>query len=168
MLRLTIKGVGDLRQVAEALRRGKGVLRQELTKAFRDAGKTTLQRVKRNVETMQIRGYRKGGRRFTDDRPGTNLRRRISRVTEMEISTSAGDPRVRFQVRSDRLGDASEVPWHLDTGRKFRHPIMGNRKAWAASSGKPWFYEEIKKDRDVFERECDEAIDRTIRTIERS
>lgn len=168
MLRLTIKGQDDLRQVAEALRRGKGTLRSELTKALRDAGKTTLQRVKRNVETMQIRGRRKGGRRFTDRLPGTNIRHRISRVTELDISTSAGDPKVRFVVRSDRLGDASELPWHFDSGKVFRHPIMGNRKAWAGQSGKPWFYDEIKKDRDVFEQECDKAIRRTIERIERS
>jgi len=168
VLRLTVKGQDDLRQVAEALKRGKGTLRQELTKSFRTAGDKVLKRVKHNVETMQIRGYRKGGRRFRDNRPGTNIRQRISRVTELKISTSAGDPKVQFVVRSDRLGDASEVPWHLDSGKKFRHPIMGNRSAWAASSGKPWFYNEIRKDIDVFAAECDDAIDRTIQKIEKS
>lgn len=167
MLTLTVKGQKELQQVAEALRRGKGTLRRELTAAFRAAGKDTLRRVKRNVETMQIRGRRKGGRRFTAQMPGTNIRRRISRVTEMDISTSAGDPKVRFQVRSDRLGDASEVPWHLDSGKVFRHPIMGNRQAWAGQSGQPWFYHEVKKDLDIFVRECDEAIDRTIQKIEK-
>lgn len=167
-LSLTVKGNKDLRKVAEALRRAPGNLRGELTKAFKDAGKTTLQRVKRNVETMQIRGYRTGRLpRFTDKRPGTNIRRRISRVTELEVSTSTVDPKVRFQVRTDRLGDASEVPFHLDSGKIFRHPIMGNRSSWAGNRGKPWFYDEIKKDRDVFEAECDKAIERTIQKIER-
>jgi hypothetical protein len=169
VLSLTVKGERELRQVAAALRRGKGTLRQELTKAFRTAGDTTLRRVKRNIETMQIRGRRKGGRAFRENRAGNNLRRRISRVTELDISTSATDPRVRFEVHNERLADikAQRVPWHLDTGKAFRHPIMGNRSAWAASVGKPWFYDEIKKDRAIFEAECQDAIDRTIDRIQK-
>jgi hypothetical protein len=167
VLTLTVLGDKDLRSTAEALRRGKGTLRRELTKAFKDAGADTLKRVKRNAETMRIRGRRKGGRRFTEHRPGTNIRHRIANVTELEVSTGGGDPRVRFVVRTDRLGDARNLPFHLDSGRTFRHPIMGNRSAWAGQSGQPWFYDEIKKDLDTFRRECQDAIDRTIQQIER-
>lgn len=170
MLIHTVKGAdsANLRAAARALRGGQGKLRQELTKAFRDAGKETLREVKRNAETMQIRGRRHGGRRFTARMPGTNIRHRIARVTELEISTSAGDPKVRFIVRSDRLGDASELPWHFDSGKVFRHPIMGNRSAWAGQSGKPWFRETIRRDLAKFETECDKAIERTIQAIEKS
>jgi hypothetical protein len=164
----TVKGADSLRAAARALRGGQGKLRQELTKAFREAGKETLREVKRNAETMPIRGYRHGGRRFRERREGTNIRHRIARVTEMDISTSSGDPRVRFIVHSDRLGDASELPWHFDTGRIFRHPIMGNREAWAGQKGKPWFRETIRRDLATFEAECDKAIERTIRAIEKS
>lgn len=167
MLRLTVKGERELRETAQALRRGKGILRRELTQAFRDAGQTTLRRVKANIESMPMRGYRKGGKAFTQHRAGTGIRHRIARVTELEVSTSAGGPHVRFVVRSDRLGNARNVPFHLDSGRRFRHPIMGNRNAWAGQSGKPWFYNEIREDLDVFAKECDKAIDDTIAAIER-
>jgi hypothetical protein len=169
VLSLTIKGQRDLQDCANDLRRGKGTLRSDLTRAFKAAGESTLKQVKRNVETMQIRGRRKGGRRFRDQLPGNNLRRRISRVTELEISTSTVDPRVRFVVRNDRLADikAEQVPWHLDTGKTFRHPIMGNRSAWAGSRGKPWFYDEIRAGQAAFEAECDKAIQRTIDKIEK-
>lgn len=166
MISLTIAGQNELREVSERLRRGQGTLRRELTKAFRDAGKETLQRVKRNAMTMRIRGRRKGGRPFTDHRPGTDIRARIARVTELEVSSGSGDPRVKFVVRSDRLGDARNLPFHFDSGRVFRHPIMGNKRAWAGQSGSPFFYEEIKRDIDVFKRESQDAIDRTIQKIE--
>lgn len=169
MISLTIRGEKELRQAADALRGGKGKLREELTTAFKNAGRDTLRRVKRNVETMQIRGYRTGRKpRFTDKLPGTGIRRRIARVTELEVTTGGADPKVRFIVRADRLGDASEVPYHLDSGKIFRHPIVGNRSSWAGSRGKPWFYEEIKSDRAVFEAECDKAIQRAIERIEKS
>lgn len=165
-LSLTIVGADKLRPVAEALRRGQGTLRRELKKSFRDAGEETLQRVKRNALTMRISGRRKGGRPFTDHRPGTNIRARIARVTELEVSSGAGDPRVKFVVRSDRLGDARNLPFHFESGRVFRHPIMGNRRAWAGQSGSPWFYDEIKRDVDIFAAKCEDAIDRTIQQIE--
>jgi ribosome-binding factor A len=169
VLSLTIKGQRELQKLAEDLRRAKGTLRQELTRAFKEAGKDTLSRVKHNAETMSIRGRRKGGRPFREHRAGNNIRRRIARITELEVSSSAADPRVKFIVRTDRLADikAESLPWHFDSGKVFRHPIMGNRSAWAGQTGQPWFYNEIKKDRDIFVAECDKAIDRTIQQIEK-
>jgi hypothetical protein len=167
MLSLTVAGAAELRAVALAMRRGQGTLRSELTAAFKRAGNDTLRKVKRNVTTMDIRGYRVGGRPFREARPGTGLRRRIAAVTELEVSTSAAGPRVRFVVRTDRLGSARKLPFYLDQGRRFRHPIMGNRSRWATSVGKPWFRREIQRDLRRFEAECQKAIDNTIRQIER-
>ncbi len=166
-LSLTVKGAAELKRVAGDLRRAKGTLRRELTQAFKQAGQATLKRVKHNIESMNIRGHRTGRTPpFTDRRPGTRIRQRISNVTELDVSSSAGDPHVRFQVVAGRLGNAHAVPYHLDSGATFRHPIMGNRQSWAGSSGKPWFYNEIKSDLDLFTAESDKAIDRTIQSIE--
>jgi hypothetical protein len=166
-LSLTVKGAAELKRVAEELRRAKGTLRKELVQGFKTAGQATLKRVKHNIESMDIRGYRTGRKPpFTGRRPGTRIRQRISNVTELDVSSSAGDPHVRFQVVTGRLGDARNVPYHLDSGARFRHPIMGNRESWAANSGKPWFYNEIKSDLDLFRDEADKAIDRTIQSIE--
>lgn len=168
MLTLTIKGEAQLRSLARDLRRAKGTMRQELTQAFKRAGEQTLKRVKHNMTTMQIKGYKTGKRPpFTRHMPGTHIRARIARVTELEVRTGSVDPRVRFVVHAERLGDARKIPWHLDSGRKFRHPIMGNRGSWAANSGKPWFYDEIKKDRDLFTAECDKAITRVVEQLEK-
>jgi hypothetical protein len=166
VISLTVAGQAELRAVSERLRRGQGTLRRELTKAFKDAGNQTLRRVKANALSMRIRGRRHGGRPFTAHTAGGNIRARIARVTELEVSTGGGDPRVKFVVRSDRLGNARNVPFHLDSGKVFRHPIMGNRQAWAGSVGQPWFYKEIKKDLDVFADKCEDAIEKTIQQIE--
>lgn len=165
-LSLTVKGQRELQKLAEDLRRAKGTLRRELVQAFKTAGEATLKRVKHNIETNAIKGRRTGRKPpFAAVMPGTNIRSRISRVTELDISSSAGDPHVRFQVQSGRLGDASSLPFHIENGR-WRHPIMGNRSSWAAQTGSPWFYDEIKSDIRLFEDECDKAIDKTIRTLE--
>lgn len=167
MLSLNVVGSGQLNDLARDLRRARGTLRSELTKAFKQAGADTLKRVKRNMTSMQIRGYRAGGRPFREHRSGKGLRRRIAAVTELAVRTGSDTPRVKFVVRTGRLGDAKNLPFLLDTGRTFRHPIMGNRRKWAGSSGKPWFYDEIRSDVKTFEAECQKAIDATIQSIER-
>ena len=168
MISLTVVGQEKLREVSDRLRRGQGTLRKELTTAFKDAGKETLGRVKRNALSMRIRGRRKGGRPFADHMAGTGIRARTARVTELEVSSGGGDPRVKFVVRSDRLGNARNLPGYFDSGVTFRHPIMGNRRAWAGQSGEPWFTREIEKDLDIFVAKCEDAIDRTIQQIEGS
>jgi len=166
VISLTVQGSGDLRELSERLRRAPIKLRSELFRAFKAAGKPTLRRVKHNIESMDIKGYRAGGRPFTAKQPGTGIRRRISAATKLDIYTGSADPRVKFVVESNRLGDAKNLPFHLDSAKRFRHPVMGNRSKWAANSGKPWFYNEIRKDLDLFKAECEKAIDNTIRQIE--
>lgn len=168
MLVMTIKGEEQLRDLARDLRRGKGTLRAELTKAFKNAGKATLDRVKHNMTSMQIKGYPTSRKpKFTASTGRKNLRARIARVTEYEVRTGSAGPVVRFVVRSGQLGKAKEVPYHLDTGKVFRHPIMGHN-SWAGSSGEPWFYDEIRKDRDtLIVPACDKAIDRTVAKLEK-
>ena len=167
MISLTVLGAGDLRELSERLRKAPIKLRAELFRAFKAAGNPTLRKVKRNIETMDIKGYRARGRAFKQKRSGTAIRQRISDATELDIYTGSADPRVKFIVHSDRLGDARNLPYHLDSGRRFRHPIMGNRSAWAANSGKPWFYQEIRDGLSTFKDECEKAIDNTIQAIER-
>jgi len=167
MLSLTIVGTGQFQDLSLRLRRARGTLRAELTKAFKEAGEDTLRRVKLNMTTMQIKGYRAGGRQFREHRSGKGLRRRIAAVTELEVRTGSDTPRVKFVVRTDRLGDAKNLPFHMDSGKRWRHPIMGNRSKWAANSGKPWFYGEIRSDLDLFKAECQKAIDKTVQSIER-
>lgn len=173
MLSLTVVGSQQLRDLARDLRRAQGTLRSELTGAFKRAGTPTLRKVKNNMTTMDIKGYRTRGRPFTAKMPGTNIRARIARLTELEVRSGTVGPRMRFVVRTDRLEpNARKLPFYLDSGRKFRHPIMGFQKGrvWrggAASSGKPWFRQEIRSSLTRVEAECEVAINNTVRQIER-
>lgn len=174
MLSLTIVGTRELQDLARDLRRARGTLRSELTSAFRRAGEPTLRQVKRNMTSMDIKGYRTRGRPFTAQMPGTRIRARIARVTELEVRTGSNGPRVRFVVHTDRLRPGErKLPFHLDSGRRFRHPIMGFKKgtrtwkAGAASSGKPWFRRQINSDFKRFEAESERAIARTVQQIGR-
>lgn len=165
---IQVKGASELRAAAAALRRGKGTLRQELAQSMRTAGQSTLRDVKTAAETMTMVGYRTGKRRFPAGVGGPGgIRRRVSRVTELEVKTGGASPTVRFVVRSDRLGNARNMPRLLDSGRKFRHPVMGNVHVWAGQKGQPWFRKTVIRDMTKFRAEAQRAIDRTVAKIER-
>lgn len=167
-LSVGIVGREKLTAVARDLRRGQGRLRRELTQGIKAAAEETLRDVRQAWETMPIRGQRVPGakRPFVKKMPGTRIRHRIARVTEAEVTTSTSGPRARFVVRSDRLGNARNVPYHLDNGR-LRHPIMGDRHHWANQYGQPTFYKTIRDDRPKFEKQADAALDRTAEAIEK-
>lgn len=164
-MRVTLRGEKELRALARDLRRAKGHFRQEMARALREPTDKGRKAAKRAIEDLNITGRRKGGERFTAITVGGHIRARISRVIESDVSTSTDHPHATIVVRNERLGNARNVPWHLDTGKLFRHPIMGNREAWAASKGAPWFYSSI--DRRDYERAIDEGMTRVVEKIEK-
>jgi hypothetical protein len=164
-LNLTIKGSRDLHDVAHSLKRAKGVIRQELAQGLKRSTDKGAAAAKRAILALQIRGFRTSStHRFHAETAGGHIRSRIARVIESKVSTSSADPVAAIQVRSDRLGNARNVPYHLDSARVFRHPIMGDREHWAGTRGGPWFYTSV--DRGEAEKEADAAIGRAAQRLE--
>lgn len=167
-MRINVKGADELRAAARALRRGKGTLRQELTRELKASGLSTLHDVKQAAETMPMVGFRTGRRRFPPGVGGPGgIRRRVSRVTELEVKTGSAAPTLRFVVRADRLGNARNMPRLLDSGRVFRHPVMGNVRVWAGQQGQPWFRRTVVRDMSKMRAGAQRAIDRTVAKIDR-
>lgn len=165
-MRVTLKGAKDLQDLANDLRRAGGTLRREVAEALREPTKEAERAAKRAIESLRIVGVRTGSRhRFTHVTPGGHIRARIARVIESDVSTSATNPHAQVVVRSERLGNAHNVPWHLESGRVFRHPLPNTRDTWAGSRGGPWFYQSVDEER--FARAIQERLDAIADKIER-
>lgn len=168
---LRIKRAEALEKVAALLRGAPKKLRRELGVAFHDAGQETLYTIRGNVLSMSIKGRKKPGakRRFTDVRPGTNLRQRIADAVKLDIKTGGDSPHVSYTVDSASMGGArggGNIPFQLESRGRWRHPIMGNKHAWVANVGeKGWFYDEAKAARKEFVKAIDEAIDRFVEEL---
>lgn len=168
---LRIKRAEDLAKVAALLREAPKKLRKELGVAFHDAGQETLYAIRGNVLSMNIAGRKKPGakRRFKEVRPGTSLRQRIADAVKLDIKTGGDNPHVNYTVDSASMGGAQgggNIPFQIEDKGRWRHPIMGNRDAWAANTGeKGWFYDEAKVAREEFEKAIDEAIDRFVEEL---
>lgn len=167
MFRVQVRGEQNIIEMARAVADGPDHLRVNLGVAIRRAARPTLAATKRAIETNPIRGFRTGKRRYSGPSEPKRLRRRIAAAVDVEINTGSLSPRAQFVVRTGEVG-AGRVPEYIESGKRWRHPVMGNREVWAAQQGRPWFETTVEKHRPLFERRVNEALERTARAIERS
>jgi hypothetical protein len=166
MFRLQVRGEEELIDMARAVGRGTDHLRQHLGQAVRRAGQATLREVKRAIQHNRIRGFRTGGRPYRGPSTPKGLRRRIAAAVDLDLNVGTLSPRAQFMVHTSRVG-AGRVPEYIESGVPWRHPVMGNRKAWASSQGEPFFEKTVERNRPLFEQRLDEATRRVARAIER-
>ncbi len=170
LLQVEIKGQDDLRRVARALRLAdKDGLRRELATAIRQAARPTLDAIQASAGRISTRGYPKPGavRRFTRPVPAKGTRAKIAAAVGSTVRVAEDNPRVSFTVRSARLPlELRNMPRKFDSGRTWRHPVMGNRNAWVGQSGQPWFWPPIRDNIKTFRGEIEQALERTREQIE--
>lgn len=168
MFRVQITGEHALRNMARSVADGPDHLRQHLGRAIVRAARPTLRDVKHAAATNPIRGFpnsRRSGRAYRGpDGPG-GIRDRLAAAVHLDLDVGSLSPRAQFTVRTAQVG-AGRVPEYIEQGVVWRHPIMGNRKAWASSQGKPFFERNVEKNRPLFERRTNEAVERVARAIE--
>ena len=171
MLTFRLRGQGELRDLSRDLRRAADKdLRAELIQALKAANEPMVRRLKRAFETARIRGMRKPGakRRFTDVIPSKGLRRPMARAIEGQVRTSGSDPRAQLVLREDRVPVRIRPLIPMFAGASpFRHPIMGNRDAWASQSIEDSWWPVIRPHIGDYRREVEQAVDRVADKIER-
>jgi hypothetical protein len=167
MIRVQVTGERGLINMARSVGEGPDHLREHLGRAVRRAAQPTLRDVKRAIGTNPIRGFPAGRRRYRGPNTAKGLRRSIAAVVELDLDVGSLSPRAQFVVRTARLGKKRRLPELIESGKRWRHPIMGNRSAWASSQGKPWFETTVTRSRPLFERRTNEAVERVARAIDR-
>lgn len=172
MLKLTVAGDRQLRDMAQRLRRGKGVLRQELAAGLRKPTDEAVAAVRRAVMTADMRGFRRRGarKRFP---PGvgdnTPLRRPVANAVEGKVTTSAQDPRATVTLRESRVPAAKRKLLLYLGGRRrrLRHPVMGNRSVWVSQRMPDIWHPTIRRRARSWRDAAEAAIDRTAERIEK-
>lgn len=168
MIRVRVHGEQQLIAMAHSLNGGRDELRDELGRAVRRAAHPVLRHVKRAITANPIQGFRTPSRRrFRGPSTPKGLRRAIAAVVDMDLSVGTLSPRAQFVVHTSRLGSRRRLPELIESGDRWRHPVMGKRSRWAASKGKPWFAVTIRRGLPQFEKALDQATRRTARAIER-
>lgn len=167
MIRVTVHGEEGLIANARRLDQGENYLRDNLGRAVRRAARPVLRDVKRAIQTTPIRGFRTPAkRRYRGPSAPKGLRAAIASVVDLDLSTGSLSPRAQFVVHTGRLGKRRRLPELIESGKPWRHPIMGRRGRWAGSQGRPWFERTVKRGLPQFEQRLEEAVNRVSRQLE--
>lgn len=165
MIRVQVYGEDQLLRVARNVEDGPDHLRTNMGRAVRSAAQPVIRDMKRAIATNPIVGFRKGGRPYRGPSTPKGLRVSIAAVTDLDLNVGSLSPRAQFVVHTGRLGKKRRLPDLIESGERWRHPIMGRRGGWAGSRGKPWFEVSYRKGLPLFSRRLDEAVARTARAI---
>lgn len=168
MFRVQITGEQAVRNMARSVGEGPDHLRQHLGRAITRAARPTLRDIKRAAQTNPIRGFptsRRSGRAYRGPSTPKALRARLAAAVHLDLDVGTLSPRAQFTVRTAQVG-AGRVPEYIEAGILWRHPVMGNRKAWAGSQGRPFFERNVERNQPLFVRRTNEAVDRVARAIE--
>lgn len=127
----------DIKNLAKVLRAVSPQLGREMRRAVRAAAKPVMTDMKTTIGGNGMSVY--GGGVHAYDGPSGPGGITAKMVRSVSLRVSGG--RVRIFVRPGAMGSASKIPAYIDAGQSWRHPIMGNRKAWVSQTGSAsgWF-----------------------------
>lgn len=137
MIRATVAGTADLSAAVAKIKSGHRQLRGELAAGLRKPTDEGLRLVRGAIARADMRGFRRGGRRFPSRWGGeTPFKRPLSNAFEGKVTTSSSGPKAEIQLRPSRVPMLKRplIPYVVgQRGRgRVRHPVLGNRSAWVS------------------------------------
>jgi len=152
---------GGYRIVREQAREFSPLLARELDRALREAGKIGADVARRRIREMPSQGLHRAHH-------GTAARPRFLRQKIADnIRVSAGRYGVRITSSATGISgrNARGLLRRIDEGKRFRHPVFGNRRYWAGQDGWPFFREPIAETHDDVRDAVAEALRRAAGAI---
>lgn len=127
----------DLKSLAKVMRAAGPDLNRRMRREIRTVAKPVIDEMKDTIEAMPLPVVSGGITPYSGPSGAGGISGRIAAATKLSI-TQGG---VRIRVSTGALGNASNLPGYIDAGTTWRHPVMGNTRAWvsqrAARDG--WF-----------------------------
>lgn len=164
-MEIWVRDSGDLKQLAKDLR---GVadgkeLRRELTSGLRGVLTPLAGQVKAAYRAAPSRGR---------SHPGPSLRSLLAKATRVEVRTTGrlAGARVRVDGRKMPVGMRSlPAMWEgPPKGKRWRHPVFGDRETWVAQPSHPTFYPIVEPHADDALRAINDVIDGVRAKLERN
>jgi len=150
----------DFRRAIEKLRKGPKDVRKAMNKAIKVATDPAERELKAAVLAIDSDGKRGGGRRqwivYAQGKSSsgiarlprhTGLRKNIARGVTRKITYRGFSTGVRIRTDGKYLPpEQRTLIRKTNSGKKFRHPVMGNREVWVDQKFTPpgWFDKTMK------------------------
>lgn len=139
-----VTNTGQLLDLQRRLRAaGNENLRRSMQRRVRRAAEPLRDDLKSTVRALPIRG--KGGSRSGPSPTTRPLRAAIAESIRISVRTTGGGAGARIWI--DRSALPSDFPnaAEVTNAPHWRHPVFGNRHAWATSYSKPWWAPTVQK-----------------------
>lgn len=126
----------DIKNLVRVMRVAGRDLRRHMGKEIRTVAKPVVDDMRSEITGMSLPATG-GEQTYTGPTGGGGITGRIAAATRVSI-TQGG---IRIRVGTAGLGNARKLPGYIDAGTTWRHPVMGNRKAWVSqTAAQPgWF-----------------------------
>lgn len=126
----------DIKNLVKVLRVAGRDLRRDMGKEILTVAKPVVDDMRAEITGMSLPATG-GAEPYSGPTGGGGITARIAAATKVSI-TQGG---IRIRVGTGGLGNAKRLPGYIDAGTTWRHPVMGNRKAWVSqSAAQPgWF-----------------------------
>jgi hypothetical protein len=168
-MQFELRDSGDLKAVSRALRQqadGKQ-LRRQLVKELGGIARPLASKVRAAWRAAPSHGHQSAtrGRREQPD-----LRALLSKATRSQVRLTGKDAGVRIRTDGRKLSSGMRaLPTYAEgTKRPWRHPIYGNRNAWASQRSFPRFYQAVKPDEAAARHAAERAVENIFKQIARA
>lgn len=164
-----VRGVEQLVHMGRVMKEVAPDLRKSMKKSLAsNVSKPILSRMREEAMAMQVHGAGSGPRLPGRGRGG--MRRAIAMSVRSVVADTGQHPGVRVETVPSRMkrGRNSELlPQYADEDGAWRHPVMGNRRAWTTTTTSTgWFsrpaVEGMETAHEEFVRVLDEFIDQLV------
>lgn len=151
----------DVKNLAKVLRKVSPQLGREMRKAVREAAKPVITDMRSEIGGNTMRAYGTGVHAYDGPAGAGGITGKMQRNIRMRISGG----RVRIYVPA--AGSIGKIAASIDAGQSWRHPVMGNRKAWVSQTGSAtgWFTKTAHKHYPTVRVKVQDALEDTARKI---
>lgn len=126
----------DVKNLLKVMRSAGRDLRRDMGKEIRHVAQPVIEDMRSEISGMSLPAT--GGEKpYSGPTGAGGITGRIAAATKVSI-TGRG---VRIRVNNGSLGNARKLPAYIDAGKTWRHPVMGNRRAWVSQTASEpgWF-----------------------------
>lgn len=151
----------DIKNLAKVLRKVSPELGREMRKAVRTAAKPVLTDMKSTIGDNAMTAWGGGVHAYDGPSGAGGITAKMQRNIRMRISGG----KVRIYVPP--AGSIGKIAASIDAGKPWRHPVMGNRKAWVSQTGSAagWFTDTAHHHYPQVRADVQDALDDTARKI---
>lgn len=151
----------DIKNLAKVLRAVSPDLAKKMRRNVREAARPVIADMRSEIGGNAMTAYGRGAHAYDGPSGAGGITAKMQRNIRVQVSGG----RVRIYVPA--AGSIGKIAASIDAGQSWRHPVMGNRKAWVSQTGSAtgWFSDTGQRHFPQIREKVREALEETAREV---